>query len=69
MINRIFRLISLLFICLSTLMILLELSNPTLKGLEKTYFFVYVVTAIALAINSFLKSKNTPWQNKKVWSS
>jgi len=60
MINRIFRLISLLFIFFSTLMILLELSSPTLKGLEKTYFFVYVGTAVALAINSFLKSKNTP---------
>ena len=57
MIDRIFKLISLIFISFSALMILLELSNPTLKGLEKTYFFVYVGTAISLGVYSYFKSK------------
>lgn len=57
MANRIIRLISIIFFIFSIMMVISELMNPTLKGLEKNAFFGYVGVAMFLSAYSYFKAK------------
>lgn len=56
-INRIMRLVAILFTTFSLIMVLGELAKPTLSGLERASFFGYVLVAILLSVYSYIKSR------------